>query len=306
LHINSGMAPYSTKTKTRLEGRCVAITGANSGLGKVTALDLAGRGARVLLLCRSKEKTLAVASEIKTATGNEQVIFYQLDLSSLRSVRECAEEITSKEERLDILINNAGVANCPQSKTEDGFELQFGTNHLGHFLLTELLLPMLKKSATAASSGFHPRIVIVSSLAHEYGEMRWDDMNYEKKGSYGEVKAYSMSKLANLLHTKELARRLEGTGVSVYALHPGVVDTDVFRHSKAAWYGFMVSMMKPFLRSPLQGAQTSLYCAMEEGLVNGGYYVDCKEKTPHRKARDEEDQKRLWKLSEEMVGISAE
>lgn len=220
--------------------------GANTGIGKETALDLSKRGARVLMLCRSLEKTHITAEEIRATTSNP-VEVYKLDLASLRSVRECAEKVQEKEEKIDILVNNAGIMSCPKWQTEDGFDMQFGTNHLGHFLLTELLLPLIKKSR---QEGFHPRyhclkrsnqkkkkkkkqlesennvrfificrIVILSSLVHQFGEIHWDDLNFEK--SYNELDAYYQSKLANVLHGKELARRLVGTGITVYVVHPG-------------------------------------------------------------------------------------
>ena len=199
-----------SENKARLEGRTVVITGANTGIGKVTALDMSGRGARVIILCRNQDKAKEAAAEIAKETGGV-VECGKLDLSSLASVRECAKTLLEREDKIDLLVNNAGVMTCPNWKTEDGFDMQLGTNHLGHFLLTELLTPLLKKSA---ASGFRPRIVIVSSVAHEMGSMNWEDLNWEK--SYDKNKAYAQSKLANVLHAKELARRLEDTGIAVF------------------------------------------------------------------------------------------
>ncbi len=207
---------YSDKNRVRLEGRVVVITGANAGIGKETALELSSRGARVIMLCRSMDKAKAARDEIVAQThGDVEVL--QMDLSSFKSIRACADKLLNKEEKIDILVNNAGVMHCPEWKTEDGFDMQFGTNHLGHFLLTELLRPLLKRAAT---DNYRPRIVIVSSLMHEYGTFDFDDPNFEKK-SYSDWDAYNQSKLANVLHAKELARRVEADGISVYSLHPG-------------------------------------------------------------------------------------
>lgn len=223
---------------------------------------MAKRGARILLLCRSFEKTKRAIEDIKLESGNSNIAFYKLDLASLTSVRACAAEITDKEIKIDILINNAGVMLCPHWKTEDGFDMQFGTNHLGHFLLTELLIPMLKKSAI---SGFHPRIVTVSSKAHEWGQIYWEDMNFEKR--YSKIDAYHQSKLANVMHSRHLAKRLTGTTISTYSLHPGVVNTDLVRHgNRQKWFAVMMKLGKPFFKTPLQGAQTTLYCVLDEKI----------------------------------------
>merc|ERR1712013_904816 len=170
----------------RLDGKTVVIAGANTGIGKVTATELSKRGAKVVMLCRNMEK-------------GEEVV-HKLDLSSLASVRECAEQLGNSLEKIDILINNAGIMACPEMRTQEGFEMQIGTNHFGHFLLTNLVMPLLKKAAPTA------RIVNVSSLAHTRGQIQWDDINFEKT-PYDAIKAYGQSKLANILFTKELARK---------------------------------------------------------------------------------------------------
>lgn len=192
------------------------ILGCNTGIGKETAKELSKRGARIIMLVRDTEKGEKAAEEItKETKGVVEVV--KLDLASLKSIRECCDHLKEKETKIDILINNAGVMMCPDWKTEDGFDMQFGTNHLGHFLLTELLLPLVKASA---EGGFRPRIVIVSSTAHAWASgIQWDDINWEK--NYNSRKAYGMSKMANVMHAAELARRLEGTGITTYSLHPG-------------------------------------------------------------------------------------
>jgi len=186
-------------------------------------------------------------------------------------------------------------------KTEDGFEMQIGTNHFGHFYLTNLLMPLLKKAAPGA------RIVTVSSLAHEQGAMQWDDINYEKT-PYDAMKAYSQSKLANILFTKELAKRGEGSGVTAYALHPGVVATELGRHvgdTFGAIGSCIFGCVRPLVKTPENGAQTSIFCAVDESIADhsGRYYSDCKEKRPKPQAENMDDAKRLWELSEQLTGI---
>ena len=193
----------------------------------------------------------------------------------------------------------------PTAKTKDGFEMQFGTNHLGHFLLTELLLPKLKHSA---SNGFNARIVIVSSVAHLGGNIRWDDLNFETPGSYSPARAYFQSKLANVMHGAALARKLRGTGITVYSLHPGVIDTELTRHiQKSHWvaYSLLGRLYRYLIKTPFHGAQTTLYCCLEDKLsgVSGKYYSDCVEARPKRQALVIEDQEKLWKMSCDMVGI---
>uniref|UniRef100_A0A8D0HDU8 NADP-retinol dehydrogenase n=1 Tax=Sphenodon punctatus TaxID=8508 RepID=A0A8D0HDU8_SPHPU len=251
------------KSTAKLNGKVVVITGANTGIGKETAKDLAQRGARVIIACRDMTKGEAAASEIRTQTGNQQVIVKKLDLSDTKSIRAFAENFLKEEEELHILINNAGVMMCPYSKTADGFEMHFGVNHLGHFLLTFLLLESLKKSAPA-------RIVNVSSLAHHGGRIRFHDLQGEK--CYNRSLAYCHSKLANILFTRELARRLQGTGVIVNALHPGTVHSELVRHSF-----IMILLWKTmsfFLKTSREGAQTSVFCAVAEELesVSGKYF----------------------------------
>jgi len=288
------------KSTARLDGKTVVITGCNTGIGKITAMDLSKRGAKIVMLCRNVDKAEAAADEIRKATEG-QVVVHKMDLASLDSISECTEQLGNSLEKIDILINNAGVMMCPDLKTEDGFEMQIGTNHFGHFYLTNLLMPLIKKAAPGA------RIVNVSSLAHEQGAMQWEDINY-KNTKYDPMKAYSQSKLANILFTKELARRGEGTGVTTYALHPGVIATELGRHMGDT-FGCIGSCcmqcVRPFIKTPESGAQTTIYCAVEESIAedSGKYYSDCKEKTPKPQAENMEDAKRLWDISEELTGI---
>jgi len=283
----------------RLDGKTVVITGANTGIGKVTAMELSKRGAKVVMLCRNMEKAEEAAEEIRKATEGK-VVVHKLDLSSLASVRECAEQLGNSLEKIDILINNAGIMACPEMRTQEGFEMQIGTNHFGHFLLTNLVMPLLKKAAPTA------RIVNVSSLAHTRGQIQWDDINFEKT-PYDAIKAYGQSKLANILFTKELARKGEGSGVNAYALHPGVINTELGRHLKDT-FGPFVCLWKvamPFIKTPESGANTTIYCAVDESIAdhNGRYYSDCREKQPAPQADNVEDAKKLWDISEQLVGL---
>ncbi|NWI26775.1 RDH12 dehydrogenase, partial [Sula dactylatra] len=284
------------KSPARLEGKVAIITGANTGIGKETARALARRG-KVIVACRDTVKAEAAASEIRADTGNQQVIVKKLDLADTKSIREFAEKFLEEEKELHILINNAGVMLCPYSKTADGFEMHLGVNHLGHFLLTFLLLERLKQSAPA-------RVVNVSSLAHHGGRIRFHDLHGEK--SYNRGLAYCHSKLANVLFTRELARRLQGKSqrrAELNALHPGSVYSELVRHSFVmSWLWKIFSF---FLKTPWEGAQTSIYCAVAEELdsVTGQYFSDCQPAYVSSRGRDDETAKKLWSVSCELLGI---
>ncbi|KAJ8344068.1 hypothetical protein SKAU_G00313970 [Synaphobranchus kaupii] len=288
------------RSRARLDGKTVMITGANTGIGKETAVDLASRGARVILACRDKTRASEAADDIRQRSGNGNVVVKIVDLASLQSVRDLAKDVQETEERLDILINNAGIMMCPKWQTEDGFEMQFGVNHLGHFLLTNCLLDVLKKSTPS-------RIVNVSSLAHEKGKIYFDDINQDK--DYNPTYSYRQSKLANVLFSRELASRLQGTGVTVYCLHPGVIRTELGRHfwpELPLWKRLIGVPLLQLLKSPWQGAQTSIYCAVDESLegTSGLYYSDCTQKEAASQGRDDAAAKRLWDLSASMVGLN--
>ncbi|KAI5716867.1 hypothetical protein M8J76_013628 [Diaphorina citri] len=276
-----GMSASKAISASRLDGKTVIITGCNTGIGKVTAQTLYGIGAKVIMACRDVEKAETTASEIRkhfeVATSEDkkpgEVLIKKLDLASFKSIRDCAQDINQTEANVHILINNAGVMMCPKSKTEDGFELQFGTNHLGHFLFTLLLLPKIIKSAPA-------KIINLSSIAHEKGVINFDDINSDK--SYSALKVYQQSKLANVLFTKELAARLEGKNVNVYAVHPGIVKTELGRYMDDTYFPGARTLgrvlMWWWMKTPEQGAQTTLHCALDEGAAKetGLYYSDCK------------------------------
>ena len=283
-----------------LSGKTVFVTGAASGLGEETVRALASKGAAVVMAGRDQAKLEDAKKRVLEKVPEAKLSFVLFDLGSLASIREGVAAYLEGEPALDVLINNAGVMACPEGKTADGFETQFGTNHLGHFLLTELLTPLLRKSA---EMGRGPRVVIVSSLAHEHGKMHWDDLHFDK--SYNSVTAYNQSKLANVLHARELAKRLSGTGINVYSLHPGVINTELARHLDSWYERATLAVARPFLKTPLQGAQTSIFCCVDESVAgdSGKYYSGCKEKRPAKAARNEADQQRLWELSERLVGL---
>lgn len=271
------------------------ITGANTGIGRATAVELARRGARVLIACRSEVKGREAVGLVKSESGSAAVDFLELDLASLASVRRAAAAFLALDLPLPLLINNAGVAG-QRGLTADGFELHFGTNHLGHFLFTNLLLDRIKQSAPA-------RIVNVSSKSHY--RARGIDFNLVRVSTptIAGVREYEVSKLANVLFTAELARRLEGSGVTTYALHPGVVASDVWR--RVPWP--VRALMKKWMLSNEDGALTTLHCATspEVAKESGLYYDSCRRKEPSPLAHDAALARELWEKSEEWTREAA-
>ena len=289
-----------TSTK-RLDGMTAIVTGANSGIGLETAKDLARRGARVILACRNFVKATAAKKEIIEATGSNNVICMELDTSSLASVREFAEKVKNDEPKIHILVNNAGAIGPDQCVlTEDGLETQMQTNYFGPFLLTYLLLDILKDSAPS-------RIVNVSSDSHLDGKIEFDNLNSEKDGDeFGKWKVYGKTKLANILHVVELARQLEGTGVTANACHPGFVHTNFFQNMLLkSLINWTVQFM---FKSAEEGAQTSIYLAVSDDVkdVSGEYFADCGQVYWMRSkiTKDKDIAKKLWEASEKLVGLS--
>jgi NAD(P)-dependent dehydrogenase (short-subunit alcohol dehydrogenase family) len=278
---------------SELEGRTFLVTGANTGIGKATVEVLAGRGARVFLACRSETKTRPVIDEIARQTGNSSLEFLPLDLGDLSSVRACAETFLAKDEPLHVLINNAGLAGS-RGMTESGFELAFGTNHVGPFLLTSLLQDRLKESAPA-------RIVNVASEGHYRAPGIDFEAVRESTRTRTAFPEYCVSKLANVLHAQALARRLDGSGVTTYSLHPGAVASDVWR--RIPWP--IRPLMKMRMISTADGAKTSLYCATAPELAgaSGDYYDECAQQTPARTATRELGEE-LWTRSADWVGLT--
>ncbi len=272
------------------------ITGATSGIGKATAIEMAKREARVILTFRDSEKARETEVEIRKCTAKGELLFKHLDLSSLESVRTFTEHMMRTEDRLDVLINNAGVFQCPFSHTQDGLEMQMGVNHFGHFLLTNLLLQRLKESAPS-------RVVIISSALHKYAKLDFSNINSEKK--YDRKLAYSNSKLANNYFARELALKLKGSGVSVFCLHPGMVFTNLGRHRPIPWVlkPIVYPLARLLIKSPWQGCQTVMYCSCAKELdgVSGKYYGNCKEEPWTEISLNDDAAKKLWDIS---VGIT--
>ena len=253
-----------------LDGRAFLITGANTGIGRETARALAARGARLHLACRSQDAGRRTIEEITAETGNRELELLSLDLGDLDSVRRCADAFLSTGEPLHVLINNAGLAGA-HGMSASGFEIAFGTNHVGPFLLTSLLLDRLRSSAPA-------RIVNVASVAHYNAPgIDWEAVR-KRTRSFTGMREYSTSKLANVLHAQELARRVDGADVTTYALHPGTIASDIWR--RVPWP--VRPLMTRRMQSPEQGARTSLYCATSPDVAGetGGYYDDCRRKEP--------------------------
>lgn len=270
------------------------ITGANTGIGRVTARELAKQGMHVFVACRSLDKARPVVAEIIAQTGNPKVELLEIDLSDFASVRACAAEFLKRDLPLHLLINNGGLAGS-HGLTKSGFELAFGVNHMGHFLLTSLLLDRLKQSAPA-------RIVNVASRAHQRIKGIDFDAVRTRTKTRTAVHEYGVSKLANVLFSAELSRRLQGTGVTTYSLHPGVVATDVWRTLP----GPIESLIKLFMISVEEGALTTLHCALsdEAGKQTGLYYDKEKPKTPNQAAQDLALAKQLWERSEAWIAES--
>lgn len=286
--------------KKRMDGKTVLITGGNAGLGLESAKNIAARGARIILACRNVQSGQDAMREILQETGNSNVIVLRLDTSSLTSVREFAGHVLKTEERLDVLLLNAGIAGVNSRRvSEDGNELTMATNHLGHFLLTNLLTPLLELSAPS-------RVVITASDAHRQAWLDIEDIQQEK--FYFRLLAYPNSKWMNILHMVELSRRLAGTGIGVFALHPGVVKT------KIVWTGnvffnmiFGGAYVQTVGKSPYEGAQTTIHTCVSpklEGLT-GKYLQDCAVYKLSKSTVDPTLARRLWELSEALTNSSS-
>ncbi|KAM6969280.1 retinol dehydrogenase 11-like [Tautogolabrus adspersus] len=276
--------------------------GGNTGIGKATALHLARKGARVILACRNRNKAEAAIAEIQQGTGSTNMLYMQLDLASLKSVHCFTETFLKSESKLDLLINNAGLVG--DGRTAEGFGIQFGVNHLGHFLLTVLLLERLKE----AGGG---RVVTLSSMAHRWGHIDFDALAANKDlgtGSYSWqfFMAYCSSKLCNVLFTHELAKRLKGTNVTCYSVHPGVVRTELSRHVSLWQKVFIEPIAHLLFLDPEAGAQTTLHCCLQEGIehLSGRYFFCCAEEEVCAQAKDDGVARKLWDVSEKLCGLS--
>jgi NAD(P)-dependent dehydrogenase (short-subunit alcohol dehydrogenase family) len=276
-----------------LTGKVALVTGATAGIGEVTAAALAGMGAAVVLVSRNPQKLAATAGRIRQQTGNPDVEWIAADLGVMANVVEAADEFKARHDRLHIVVNNAGAIYMTRQVTADGYELTFALNHLAYFLLTEQLLPVLERSAPA-------RVVNVASEAQAGGRLNFDDLMGERK--YSGFGAYSQSKLANVMFTYELARRLAGTGITANVLHPGFVASD-FGRNNSGWMMRLFGLVRPFAISSGQGAQTQIYLASSPEVegVTGQYFVKQKPKRSSRASYDTAAQKRLWDVSEQLV-----
>ena len=276
-----------------MHGKIYIVTGASAGIGHAIAQGLAARGAHVVLVCRNRERAETTQRAIQAATGNPAIDIALADFSSQAEVRRLAQELRQRYPRIHALINNAGVVNAKRTVTVDGIETVFAVNHLAYFLLTQLLLPRLVESAPA-------RIVNVASDAHHWDTLDFDDVQNQRR--YRALKVYGQSKLCNLLFTRELARRLTGSGVTVNSMHPGGVATGLGWNN--GWWAVLVSkVLKPFLRTAEQGADTAIYLttAPEVATVNGTYFYNRREHRPSLAAQDDEAARRLWAISEQLT-----
>lgn len=281
-----------------MDGKYVLVTGGTGGIGKATAAGLAVLGARVGITGRDHDRAAAAAADIRAVTGSRAVDVFAADMSAQAEVRRLAAQVLGTYPRLDVLVNNVGGFWAHRHVTADGLEHTFALNHLAPFLLTSLLLDRLTAAAAA-------RIVTVSSGAHAQGRLDFNDLQGER--NYSGQRAYSQSKLANVMFTYQLARRLEGTGVTATAAHPGVVATSFGTEDHTAHLGIMIRVARPFMKTPSQGALTPIYLASspEAEGVTGQYFADCKPKASSKASHDTAAAARLWQASAALTGLTA-
>jgi NAD(P)-dependent dehydrogenase (short-subunit alcohol dehydrogenase family) len=279
-----------------MNGKTVLITGANQGIGKASAMALGKMGAKLVLVCRSEAKARAAIADLEKA-GVKDVELIVGDLASLADVRRIASEFLAKHATLDVLLNNAGLFVPTRQTTVDGLEETLAVNHLAPFLLTNLLLGALEKAPSA-------RIVNVSSTAHRSARMNWDDIQFTR--GYSGLKVYSHSKLCNILFTRELAKRLEGTHVTANSLHPGVIASG-FGHTYGGAFSVLLKIARPFFADTEDGAKTQVWLSSSPEVegVTGKYFARCAEAKPTRHALEEGAPARLWEISEKLVGLRA-
>lgn len=291
------MAGGSAEASQGMRGRTCVVTGATSGIGYVTARELARRGATVTLVGRNPDRTAMCVGSIRRETGSDAVDSLLADLSSMAQVRELAAAVLARHARLDVLVNNAGAIFITRHMTVDGYEMTFALNHLAPFLLTNLLLDQLKAGAQA-------RIVTTASVAHVGAKIAFDDPNYQHH-LYSPWGAYGQSKLANILFTYELARRLEGSGVTANAFHPGVVASG-FAHN-GPLLSAALTLARPMMISPEEGAQTAIFLASSQSPsvvgVTGKYFTKNATVSSSKESYNTESQRQLWEISEELTGL---
>ncbi len=276
---------------SNLNGKIAIVTGANSGMGLATVEALSDKGATVIMLCRSEERGREAVARL-TSEKERDLDLMLCDLGDFTSIRGFAKHVKEKYQRVDILVNNAGFISLDRQETKEGMERQFGINHLGHFLLTTQLLDVMVPGS---------RIVVVASGAHKVGKIHFDDINLKK--GYNVVKAYSQSKLANVLFTRELARRLKKRRISVNCCHPGAVATNMGIDRETGFGKTITGMLKPFFLTPAEGAKTAVFLATDEVVRNktGGYFYRCRPAKSSKRSKDRMLAKRLFEFSEELV-----
>jgi NAD(P)-dependent dehydrogenase (short-subunit alcohol dehydrogenase family) len=285
---------------TEMSNKVVVVSGATQGIGFEAAKALANKGARVVITARDQGRGEKAVADLKRLTGNDRVEVVLVDFASMQSIKDAAHELHNRIDRLDVLLNNAGAVYSDHLTSKDGLELTFATNHIGYFLFTHLLLDLLKQSAPA-------RIVNVASDAHKAARSGIDFDDLERKRGYTGFVVYGETKLMNILFTRELARRLEGTGVTVNCLHPGVIASG-FGTNNSGLLGFATrNLGKYFLITPEQGAQTSIYLCTSPDVagVSGKYFAKSKEAKTTRHGVDDAAAKKLWELSEKITGVSS-
>jgi NAD(P)-dependent dehydrogenase (short-subunit alcohol dehydrogenase family) len=296
---------WTTDDIPDLTGKTIIVTGANVGLGYESAKEFSRKGAHTIMACRNLEKGNAALARIRKEIPNARAEVMYLDLASLKSIHSFSDEFKSRFSRLDVLMNNAGIMMAPYGKTKDGFEQQFGVNHLGHFALTGLLIDLILNTPKA-------RVVNVSSTAHRFGKMDWNNLMYENNG-YGRMRAYGRSKLANILFTRELQRRFERTGVHCIsvAAHPGIADTELGRYmeDKLSWR-FLSIFLRP--HSAAMGALPQIRASVDPSVKGGEYYGPVRSSgrkvhpviaKSNKRSHNMEDARRLWQESERLTGV---
>ncbi len=291
-----------------LTGKVIIVTGANSGIGFEAAKEFTRKGAQTILACRSMDKAQAALAEIKADIPNATAEIMQLDLASLASVRQFADDFKAKYDRLDVLVNNAGIMMVPYGTTADGFERQLGTNHLGHFALTGLLFDWLRKTPGS-------RVVNISSSGHRFGDMDFDNLNFENGEGYSPIGAYGRSKLANLLFTKELQRRFDELGINALAVaaHPGISQTNLTAHMEDRWYFKLFKPVMPLMvQSAAMGALPTIRAAVDPNVTGGQYFGPDGPKErrgypvvveANEAAHNAADAQKLWQVSEQLTGV---
>lgn len=289
------MTHAKTMESANLSDKIIMVTGANSGIGKEAALELAARGARLVIVCRNRERGEPALAAIKAQSGNDTVELMTADFESQRQIRDLAAEYLRTHDRLDVLVNNAGLYLSTRHETEDGIEATWAVNHLAPFLLTNLLLDAIKAAAPA-------RIVTVASDAHRAGAIDFDDL--EMKAKYRWLAAYAQSKLANVVFTYELARRLEGTGVTATCMHPGTVATGIWNRNKNV-LNYLLRLFKPFYLSSKKSAEAVVRLAVSSDVegVTGKYFDKMQQAKSAPVSYDEDLAARLWQVSEAMTGL---